>query len=141
MCHALYIASSQPLPLVGWDEQNPGFHTTQLQEHEELVRKQFTLPFVAYAGSFEGCSCGFVYDDEPIDDDEFEIEYDRQSRESVRQLGLYISDLLEKSEVEIFSCWEGEHVNPPLVHLNVGMEFFSQKVFGFEESTLVSITK
>lgn len=132
MCHTLYIASDKPLPLVEWNEEQPSFFTAELQEHEEGVRNQFTLPFVVYAGTFEGCSCGFVYDDEPIGDNEFEKRYDKQARESVRRLGEYISKRLYDSSVEMFSCWEGEHENEAVDRLVVGFDFFTGKAFGLE---------
>lgn len=140
MCHALYIASDKPLPLIEWNEDKPGFCVMELQEREEVVRKQFTLPFVVYAGSFEGCSCGFVYDDEPIDDDEFEQQYDRQARESVRKLSEYVSSILKDGSVEMFACWEGEQEDEPDESLVVGPEFFDREEFGFEDGKHYKVT-
>lgn len=140
MCHALYIASNKPLPLIEWNEDKPDFCVMELQEREEVVRKHFTLPFVAYAGSFEGCSCGFVYDDEPIDDDEFEQQYDRQARESVRKLSEYVTNILKSGSVEMFACWEGEQEDEPDESLVVGLDFFSRKEFGFEDGRYYKVT-
>jgi len=132
MCHALYIASDKPLPLREWDEENPGFWVGVLHEDDLVVRKQFSLPFVVYAGSFEGCSCGFVYDNEPIGDDELELQYDQQARESVKRLGEYVSNILKDGSVEMFACWEGEQEQEPNQRLVVGLECFNGKEFGFE---------
>jgi len=133
MCHALYIASDKPLTLIEWDEANPGFHVEELQEDEQVVRKQFTLPFVAYVGSFEGCSCGFVYDDEPIGDDEYEQLYDSQAREAVGRLRHYISNLLEDGSVELFACCQGDLQFECPERETIGIEFFDSREFAFDD--------
>ncbi len=60
----IYIAADNPLPLIEWQENVTPFCVSELSEGEKRVKKQFTKPFVAYAGSYEGCSCGFSYGDE-----------------------------------------------------------------------------
>jgi hypothetical protein len=132
MCRALYIASDRHLPLIPWNESNPGFCVVELQEFEETVRKHFTLPFIVYAGSFEGCSCGFAYGDEPIEDDEYEQKRDKQARESVNLLREYIMNILENGSIELFTCYEGEQGFEPEERLVVDLEFFNTKEFGFK---------
>jgi hypothetical protein len=139
MCRALYIASDNLLPLIEWEEKNPGFCVLEMQDSDEAVRKQFTLPFVAYAGSFEGCSCGFVYDEEPLENDQDEKRYDEQARESVRRLGEYVASLWKVGSVELFDCWEGDQEHEPDERLSVGLEFFNGKEFGFERTTHVKV--
>ena len=139
MCRALYIASDKPLPLIEWNEAEPGFYVLELQENEEIVRKQFMLPYVVYAGSFEGCSCGFVYDEEPIENDEYEQQYDAQARESVRKLGAYILSIAQDASVEIFACWEGEQGQEPSKRLIVDGTFFEGTEFGFEDVTHLTV--
>lgn len=132
MCRALYIASDTQLPLIEWVEAAPAFSVSELQEHEEVVRKHFTLANVVHAGSFESCSCGFVYEDEPIEDNEFEKQYDQQARESVKKLGEYVSNALNHGLVEMYACWESEFDSEPEEHLVIGLDFFNQKDFNFE---------
>ena len=139
MCRALYIASDKPLPLIEWVEAEPAFCVLQLHEDEKVVRKQFLLPYVVYAGSFEGCSCGFAYDEEPIENDEYEKQYDAQARESVRKLGAYVLSIAEDASVEIFACWEGEQEQEPNKRLIIDRTFFEGPKFGFEGVTHLTV--
>ncbi len=61
MCMTIYIASEYPLPTSLWDEANPCFYVSALSERDESVRRQFTKHWIYYAGSHEGCGCGFQY--------------------------------------------------------------------------------
>src|SRR4051812_45959015 len=65
MCMVVYIASDYPLPTSSWDEARPRFHVTELSERDEPVRRQFSKPCAYYAGSHEGCGCGFQYGEYP----------------------------------------------------------------------------
>jgi hypothetical protein len=56
MCLAVYIAASSELPDIPWNRESPAFHLSQVSA-ENVVRKQFSLPYVFYAGSHEGCGC------------------------------------------------------------------------------------
>ena len=61
MCMMIYIASDRPLPLIDWQDEFPAFHVRELREEEMAVRTHFKKPYVYYAGSHEGCGCGFAY--------------------------------------------------------------------------------
>ena len=39
MCLALYLAAAQELPVIAWDDSNPGFHVIRLPKSAEAVRK------------------------------------------------------------------------------------------------------
>ena len=84
MCMMVYIAANEPLELIEWVEDSL-FCVTELSKDELRVRKQFSKPFVYYAGSYEGCSCGFSYGENPIEDEDDERQ-DAAGRESVRLL-------------------------------------------------------
>jgi GGDEF domain-containing protein len=71
---ALYIASDTPLPLIQqreiskdamssptWPREAQRFHTAQLRPEQDAVRSHFSLSHVLYAGSYEGCGCGFNF--------------------------------------------------------------------------------
>ena len=64
MCVAVYIASPSSLPLVAWREEAPAFYV-QEAESNDPVRAHFAWPNVYYAGSHEGCACGFAYNQMP----------------------------------------------------------------------------
>lgn len=133
MCLAVYIASDADLPLIPWDDQNPEFNVVPIPGGEELVRAQFTKSNVAYVGSYEGCSCGFVIDpDDPGWDDE-------ERARSVRQLGDYIDELLCFGTVELYACWNGDEGDDPVSRIEVTRDHFRTPKFWFEKKQFLTI--
>ena len=61
MCLAVYVASDSALPESKWNEHAPAFYLEAVPT-SEVVRKQFCYSHVYYAGSHEGCGCGFSKD-------------------------------------------------------------------------------
>jgi hypothetical protein len=93
MCLALYLAASQELPVIAWDDTNPAFHVIHLPTSAEGVRKHFRSEYVYYAGSKQRCSCAFNY----------EHEYD-----SIVELRDYLRNaLICVNEIEMFACQTG----------------------------------
>jgi hypothetical protein len=93
MCLALYLAASQELPVIAWNDANPAFHVIRLPKSAEDVRKHFRSEYVYYAGSQQGCSCAFNY----------EHEYD-----AILELRNYLRNaLICVNEVEMFACHAG----------------------------------
>jgi len=107
---AIYLAANEPLPLLA-DHVGATFYTTVLRDrNDEVVRQQFTKPHVVYAGSYEGCGCGFfkLEHAEYAEPDEVEA-----CRRSLSALAEYLSDVLRRCDsVEIFTCWEGDQARP-----------------------------
>ena len=106
MCKALYLASDRPLPESTWDEQNPGFYVEALPTSDAAVRRHFSKPHVYYAGSHEGCGCGFGYGDfgGPALD-----ESDALGRRSLEQLFTFLRAQSQTAgPVEMYYCWEGD---------------------------------
>ena len=93
MCLALYLAASQELPVIAWNEKTPAFHVIHLPEKAKGVCRHFHSRYVYYAGSAQGCSCAFNY----------EHEYD-----SIVELRNYLRNaLICMDEVEMFACQVG----------------------------------
>jgi hypothetical protein len=106
----VYIASSQPLDLVPWDEGHPAFYVSDLHESEFRVREQFSLPHVYYAGSHEGCGCGFQYGQYP----EFDDEERPLKRASLDSFADYLSRQLARcGAIELYACWDGDQTAAP----------------------------
>ncbi len=140
MCLAIYIASDEPLPLIVWNEQSPSFHVIDLSEHEQIVRKQFSSPYVYYVGTNEGCGCAFNYGREYPDyeDDPEEL---KAAEESVARLVDYLSDVVSKvGSVQVFSCWEGEGGKSPEDVREVTPDEIRRKDFIFRVPELLIIT-
>ncbi|MDR4469137.1 MAG: hypothetical protein MRJ68_12720 [Nitrospira sp.] len=49
----VYIAATEPLERVAWNDAQPAFYVAELHESEASVRQQFDTPHVLYAGSHE----------------------------------------------------------------------------------------
>ena len=112
MCMAVYIASDLPLPLIAWNERTPAFHTAELCGSDvEPVPGQCSQPDVVYAGSYEGCGCGFF----KFEHAEYaEPEELQACRESLSQLAAYVAELLRQDgSVELFACWVGDQAQRP----------------------------
>src|SRR5262247_3335701 len=103
MCMMVYIAASQPLDLVVWNEALPAFHVSDLHETEVSVKAQFRSAYVYYAGSHEGCGCGFQYGEYEGFEEEADLPQKRQSR---RALAEFLAVALQhQAEVELFASW------------------------------------
>jgi hypothetical protein len=111
MCMMVYIASDYPLPTSPWKPSEPGFHVSDLTERDDLVRRQFSKPFVYYAGSHEGCCCGFQYGQyDGLEEDAAKLAASRESR---RRLAEFLSITLQhQATVEVFACWDGDQGAP-----------------------------
>jgi len=135
---AVYIAADNPLPLLEWQEDVTVFCVSELTEDEKRVSKQFSKPFLAYAGSLGGCSCGFSYGDEPVEDED-DRKQDALSRESVRQLSEYLSRLVKDGSIEIFACWEGDQEAEPEEEQSVTPDYFGGEAFSFKEKQFLIV--
>jgi hypothetical protein len=136
----IYIAADNPLPIIEWQENVTPFCVSELSEDEKRVIKQFTKPFVAYTGSYEGCGCGFTYDDEPIEDED-DARRDKLSRESVKQFSEYLSNLVKNGSVELFACWDGDQETKPEKKLTVTPDYLGGEEFAFEEKQFLKVVQ
>lgn len=93
MCLAIYLASSQELPRIDWNEEKPTFHVIPLPKNAEAVRKHFRTEYVYYVGSEQGCSCAFNYEHES---------------DSIIELRNYLRNaLICVDQIEMFVCQSG----------------------------------
>ena len=137
MCYAIYIASDTPCQPSSWDESNPGFYLKSLDKREKVVTMHFTKPYVYYAGSHEGCGCGFFTDPEYHDEGD-DLE---QSRRSISSLVDFLNDLLKSdTEVEMFVCWEGDQKKKPERKLRMRPEDLKSQPLPLQELDWVTIT-
>lgn len=129
MCLAVFIASDQPLVLVPWDEASPAFNVVPLSEHEEAVRRQFSLAHTVYAGAHTRCSCGFRSEDE-------NPAAVARSRSALLQ---YIEQAAARGPVEVFVCWEGEWAELPRMRAERSLASLAGEYEWLEELTLTRI--
>lgn len=136
----VYISADQPLPLIEWQEDKPAFYVCELAQDETRVTKQFTKPFVYYAGSHQGCGCGFTYGQWPIEKEEDKIE-DLAARESVKSLSLYLRNAVQQGPVELYACWDGDQEAEPEYRTVVTPEQITGETFEFKEKQFLTIRK
>ena len=112
LSRAVYIASDKPLSLIPWHAAAPAFYVAELNGDPDVrVRRQFSKPYAVYAGSHEGCGCGFFKLRAAQHHAATEIE---ACIESLRQLGDYLDAAMKQSgELELFTSWEGDQGEPP----------------------------
>ena len=73
MCYMFYLGSDVPLPTSEWQKESPAFHLSSCGEEIKEVKRHFTKPEVYYAGSHEGCGCGFFFDKNDDPDLQFQL--------------------------------------------------------------------
>src|SRR6266478_5192717 len=102
MCMMIYLAADKPLRTIDWREAKPEFHISTLSPEEHRVIRQFKKANVVYAGSHEGCGCGFQlgeYSAENNDPKDLE-----QRRQSLHQFAEYLRDELPRvGSIEAFA--------------------------------------
>jgi hypothetical protein len=135
MCTAIYIAANKPLPLIQWEEGKSIFYTALVSgEPDVKVHKQFINSNTCYAGSYEGCGCGFhnfENEDFPGIFTEEELTISEKSRIEFKH---YLDKLLEDNyEIEIFICWEGDQGERPEIIINITTEDILRKTFWIDE--------
>ena len=130
MCLAVYLCSPSPLPLVPWHEESPAFYTEAV-EVDDPVRAHFEWPNVFYAGSHEGCGCGFAYNQMPVGLQEADDEARR--RGSVAALRDYVAAATVAGPVQLFACWEGEQSFAEKDRVEVTIDALGGDSFDFEQ--------
>jgi len=148
MCLALYLASDHSLPIIPrrespkdamssltWPREAQRFHTAALGSPQEAVLPQLSRKHVLYAGSYEGCGCGFNFGRQYPDAAD-DAEYLTAARESVAELVQYVRDSRVQ---EIYSCWFDDETKPAVHQRAVTPEMLSSPDFFFRELELLKI--
>ena len=115
-CMAIYLAADGPLPLVEWQAEAPGFYIIDLEtDNDRLVRAQFTVPHVYFAGSHSHCGCGFNYG--RIAQFERDPEELVRKHNSLAAMSEYLAHEIGRvGEIELFACWDGDQAADPEIH-------------------------
>ncbi len=133
MCLAIYIASNKPLPLIPWVEEMPAFYVKEVVKDGAGVKRQFQYKYVYYAGSHEGCGCGFIKDGESG-------EELAQIEENYKRLSAYIKDAKESGALlQLFSCWEGNQTQEPEYREEIDENTLNESLFEFKEKALYRV--
>ena len=121
------------MPLVEWNEKQPKFNVVAIIKNESVVKKQFQNPYVVYAGSHEGCGCGFFKEGEKGE----ELKVVQANYDS---LAYCLSSLkFGGSKLEIFSCWEGDQGLEAEHRHIITLEELASPSFEFKEKAYYKI--
>ena len=137
MCLMVYLAASEPLPLLPWREDRPGLHVEALPR-EHAAGAQTTLPALHYAGSHQQCGCGFQLGlefegQEPPDDA-------ARVRETLAAFAAYLEhQLRQRRQVEIMACWAGAEAEPPQSCRSITPDDLRRPDFRFAESERLTV--
>jgi hypothetical protein len=134
MCLAIYIAADAPLPESRWNEHAPAFYLERVPESEG-VRRQFCYANVYYAGSHEGCGCGFSKDGR----DSQELE---QCQQNYRSLAGVLSPAVRGgARVQLFTCWEGKQTADPETAGIIAVEQLVEPEFELQQLSLLALRR
>ena len=147
MCYMLYLGSEQALPLIpapDWDSigddvlaKAPRLIIRTVPDEKAAVIGHFTEKHAVYAGSYEGCGCGFNlcadeydwYDDE--DDDGVAAALSAQSREA-------LAEYVQRNGVtSLYGCWDGEQHLPKVGEMAVTRDMLHDLSFALPERVMM----
>jgi hypothetical protein len=152
MCLVLYIGSDMDFPLVkpqdltlidhndaSWPSKVIQFSVENLTEENKTVTRHFSTGHIRYAGSFEGCGCGFNASfthewDEPPEEDYHYLA----GRESRRLLREYVETHRIR---QIYACWSGDESLAPESTLDIMAEQITNPNFEIPERVMLRISK
>jgi hypothetical protein len=134
MCLAVYIASSNLLPPVAWDKDAPAFYLESVPAGE-AVHRQFSLPHVYYAGSHEGCGCGFFKEGETGE------EAERCQANYAALARVLRAALSGGVKAELFACWEGNQGDPPEIFESVTPDELESPSFQLKELQFLRVAE
>jgi len=135
MCHALFLGSSRPMPLVSYRD-TVWFGVEELAERHEAIRLHFPVGWQVYfLNSHEGCGCGFHSDAQFADDN---AGYDQESR---RCLAAYVELALQAPglELALYDCWEGAEAAPIQARAEASPAELEASLDPVPEGTLVTL--
>lgn len=133
MCLAVYLSSPAKLPLVAWHEESPAFYVQDV-EASDPVRSHFRWPNVYYAGSHEGCGCGFAYGLFPENlRDEQTAQDDVRGKASLSALRQYVADATRANPLQLYACWEGEQGLPEKERVAASLDDLGGDSFEFTQ--------
>jgi hypothetical protein len=114
MCMMVYIGSDNPLPIIEYQGEESSICTSRIADEthgdDNFAKTKLTKKYKYSIGSWQGCSCGFHFDENCAG---FSEEDNERGRKSVKALFKYIAENVEGDHCELMSFWAGEGMNEP----------------------------
>ncbi|UOQ71095.1 hypothetical protein [Hymenobacter cellulosilyticus] len=139
MCYCVYIGADAALPLVGFDKTNSAFSLEPVAGWETTVAQHFSKQNIYYAGSWQGCSCGFAGGIDLED-----VALVAKNLRSVRALLAYLDSALQLEDtIEFYTCWTGNQWQEPEQRRVESMYTVRAEpaYFELEEDVLITFTR
>lgn len=131
MCLSVHVASNSPLPVGVWNPDARAFYL-EVAPNDAPIRQRFSLPFVYFVGTHLGCGCGFARYENDDERDKTQANYSA--------LATVIREALTVgSSVEVFTCWEGDHVIDPELLESVAVSELLQPEFELKERQFLRV--
>lgn len=139
MCFALFIGTDDPLPTEEWSKERLRSYFSELSSEDQAVRDKFKKPCVYYAGSWQGCGCGW-FSEEAGSETKEDREDAERTKQSLADLRSTVEALLENHDtVELFLCWEGSQGESPRRRITLTVEDLNAEVLPMEELDFAEI--
>lgn len=141
----LYLGSDHELPLLpspDWESIKEGFPANaphliieSIHKDKADVMRHFKEKHILYAGSFEGCGCGFnrCVPDIGIPED------DEESRVSLRSRETLCEYIARHKVSSLYGCWDGDQSLPKEGEIDVTIETLLDRSFEFPERIMMSV--
>jgi hypothetical protein len=136
MCLNIFIGSEKELPVVPWNEENPGFCLDKLSDEKfiEIIAPILNSNYYYDVGSFMGCSCGFSFgkwSKETNDNHEQRIA-------NIQEFKEYLSKYLTDNIIKLFcTYWESFPEIYPIMTFMVSSLISDE--FDFEEDVILLV--
>lgn len=147
MCLLAFIATNYKVNPEEFSEDGVFFMFDSFDDKKSAeIRPKMENKFIYEIGSFEGCACGFKYDETLFDDFQNEPQYSgidyeeikRQNNLKIRSIQKLINLIKIASaefDVEFYACWFDE-LNMPIkekIELNINLVDIRNNYFGLAE--------
>ena len=105
MCLAVYIRCSAPLATIAWHDDSPSFYLEEIEDLDSVacLRQGARL---YYAGSSEGCGCGFKRGDSDA------VREERVRRDYAALSACVARAFSADGTVDLYARWEGDEGLP-----------------------------
>lgn len=139
MCLNIYLGAEHELPLVAWNENEPGFYLYKLTEELELktVNEILASNFIYTAGSWMGCACGLSYEDWSKESKE---EQHDSSGKDVKDFINYLEINMANNELKLFCTW-WEEFPDKYETIEFDIKSIDDKEFEFAEDKILLLKK
>jgi hypothetical protein len=132
----LYLGSDMPLPTSEWKKESPAFFLSETDGNIKKAKRHFTKPNVYYAGSYEGCGCGFFFSE--FNDPE---DYDIRKNTARGLVNMIERSLLSSHSAELLVTWAGCEKKKPKRRLEMNPQELLGEEFPLEEQDFVVFKK